>query len=59
MTFYEIGVFVLSISTLLLMYLLRRGLDNYSMFATIVVITYMAITMYVFVFGLWEIIFKI
>lgn len=59
MTFYEICGFVLSIATLVMIFLLNHGFNSSSKYLHIVVATYMFVVTFVFLVGIWKIIFKI
>ena len=59
MSFYEISGFVLSISTLVIIFLLNHGFNSSSKYLHIVVATYMFVVIFVFIVGIWKIIFKI
>ena len=59
MTFYEICGFVLSIATLVMIFLFTHGFNSSSKFLQIIATIYLFIVMLVFIGGIWKITFKI
>lgn len=59
MSFYEICGFVLSIATLVMIFLLNHGFNSSSKYLHIVLTVYVLVVMFVFIAGIWKLIFKI
>jgi hypothetical protein len=58
MTFYEICGFVLSIATLVMLFLLSHGFNSSSQSMQIICRIYTCLFMFVFIGGIWKLIFN-